>query len=1313
MYAETSEKKMSQARVAFALLCGLAVCCSVMYITADGEQMYVHEMIDGKQAGTSVGSTDVLKAGEIYTETPNGRMRLIDYFNNVEKEIGDEVANRKSAIAAVRAQMARDFAFNAAARARLKRQMLYRMAVNAKICRDDLNRAMMKTQERFAKQAWLANSRQRATQHRDKKTLDMINSDRKEEAHNLRLAVSGWQTATSSWASATNAKIDRMNKHVAANAAQIKENAKKARKDLENAMGDWDHKIAKFSKHESSKNSQLSAQFTQQDKATRAWADNKVKALVASTASQFNDVYAKMAKNRHAIDMALKHAAQKFAAALNAQKALQNKRFAETQRDISAAKAEAKSKVAAATADYKVRLLQLHATVTEQVTKVNNNIDKTAGVVRSNKAAQAKVNANVNAEMTRMIKLGNKRYKDSTKKDLELHKLINKNQEKVDGELKTMADAFNAALGKVRKQLAKDRAHAEHRLKSSTDKVWAALYAANAKQAKKNAKLEANIRRMRLDAMNNVRAAKKQFKEKIHKLAAKVALNDKKADKKIEHLTGLVKKNAMKSKMGRDAIQATEDANKAELKTAIRKAIAKGEKRAQLVEMRGTKMDKDTKWLVTNKLNTEITALRKSTDASVEALRLQSKEARAQSQKEMLYAIRSASKLAHDDLKIAIRTGADKMVSFETKAAKSTAKSALERKALGAEIAANAKSVSRMIQDAMSTVAQAQTCMRAETQGKIKKGDMRVDAYAQRMIVQADATKAHMKKTIDATMKEVQDELKKASAVAKKFTSADAAREASALKFVTESIEAGKKSIEGTFYKKQVMLAHDRADADTMLASATRKLNDALAKQAAIMDSRFSKTVKNLSSARKQAGSAVVQLRKDFATSLALVTAEVSKVETLLINSISVVSGEIISASSNHYRVSLRVEREIARILKLANVEYSTSKRARGKLKILMDENKAAASDEVHALAKSLKSKLSHAEARKIRTVSALYKDLAIASQSLYEKMASSQKSSADHVIDQSKVAVATDNFKSKIAMLANAVASGAKRAERDMTSITGVVHNIDKAAAADRPLIAACTKMAVDGMNAALTGAIMFGEARGKAVEQRIAIHRKDVKRWLQIELAAAVDRTADEAFADIQADRQKIADNYLSLKAYAVSAADKVVDQLSKGQGRYLSSVGDLLQTVGSLGAVKPRPAEGLGMGGDKIPTIFSGSFIKVPTGKAPINGLVNEYTDSCKQVRERWPMGLGKYLLDRLEVSMMGKGVLQVDKVPGKSGNFVYMNGGSVGLSSKLNDFASLAVGMSDYESALAHLTSKLSVGPKVPTKSYVKPPEWDGN
>merc|ERR1712164_116158 len=153
MYAESSEKKMSHARIAFALLCGLAVCCSVMYITADAGDEYMHEVVKGVDAGTSVGSTDVLKAGQIYTETPDGRMRLMDYFNNVEKEISDEVANRKSDIASVRAQMARDFAYNAAQRTALKKEMLKNMARNAKIARDHLNRAMYRTQRKFARTA--------------------------------------------------------------------------------------------------------------------------------------------------------------------------------------------------------------------------------------------------------------------------------------------------------------------------------------------------------------------------------------------------------------------------------------------------------------------------------------------------------------------------------------------------------------------------------------------------------------------------------------------------------------------------------------------------------------------------------------------------------------------------------------------------------------------------------------------------------------------------------------------------------------------------------------------------------------------------------------------------------------------------------------------------------------------------------------------------------------------------------------------------------------------------------------------------------
>merc|ERR1712167_560195 len=118
---------------------------------------------------------------------------------------------------------------------------------------------------------------------------------------------------------------------------------------------------------------------------------------------------------------------------------------------IAAARADAAKKVAAAKTEFKVGLLQLSSTVKEQVTKVNNRIDQTAGVVRSNRAAQAKVNANVNAEMSRMVKLGNKRYKAHLKNDAELKRLIHKDQATTSRRLNKLAATFNSQLSTVRR----------------------------------------------------------------------------------------------------------------------------------------------------------------------------------------------------------------------------------------------------------------------------------------------------------------------------------------------------------------------------------------------------------------------------------------------------------------------------------------------------------------------------------------------------------------------------------------------------------------------------------------------------------------------------------------------------------------------------------------------------------------------------------------------------------------------------------------------------------------------------------------------
>merc|ERR1712193_151256 len=306
--------------------------------------------------------------------------------------------------------------------------------------------------------------------------------------------------------------------------------------------------------------------------------------------------------------------------------------------------------------------------------------------------------------------------------------------------------------------------------------------------------------------------------------------------------------------------------------------------------------------------------------------------------------------------------------------------------------------------------------------------------------------------------------------------------------------------------------------------------------------------------------------------------------------------------------------------------------------------------------------------------------------------------------------------FASKISMLTNVVAANAKRAERNLQRVTGVVHNIAKAAKADRKLIKDQVSAMESDLNKSIVRAIAIGEARAKAVEQRINENLKKAKRYLQTELSEGIDRAADNVFKIVNGKRQKLADNYMSLKAYAVASADRVIDYRKKGKnGRNLSSIGDLLQTVAALGAVKPPKAEGLGFGGSKVPTIFTGKTIKVSNAVAAINGLVNEYSTSCAQVRARWPMGLGKYLLDKLEVAMMGKGVLQVAKIKNRKGNFVYMNGRSVGLSNKLKDFSRLAARMNVYESVLAKLTAKISAAPKKPTpkKFFAKSPEWQGN
>jgi len=274
--------------------------------------------------------------------------------------------------------------------------------------------------------------------------------------------------------------------------------------------------------------------------------------------------------------------------------------------------------------------------------------------------------------------------------------------------------------------------------------------------------------------------------------------------------------------------------------------------------------------------------------------------------------------------------------------------------------------------------------------------------------------------------------------------------------------------------------------------------------------------------------------------------------------------------------------------------------------------------------------------------------------------------------------------------------------------------HSWKKNSARARVLMRENTRTMNRDMTRAIARSVQIGEARAKAVEAQAMSNIKKTVAGLRTLASEKIEAMANKVFATVQQNRQKVADNYLSLKAYAGTAAEKINDYVAKGKGRGLGSIGDLLKTVGTRVNVKVGKDEGIGAGAKKIPMIFSAKKITVKNPVTKINWLVDEYIKLLNEVQQRWPIGLGKYLLSKVEGNMQTRGILEVDRVAGKAGNFVFINAHSVGLSSKLSDFEGLAVRMTRYQSTLAKLTGKLTQKhAKTKKKVIVKPPEWEGN
>jgi hypothetical protein len=304
-------------------------------------------------------------------------------------------------------------------------------------------------------------------------------------------------------------------------------------------------------------------------------------------------------------------------------------------------------------------------------------------------------------------------------------------------------------------------------------------------------------------------------------------------------------------------------------------------------------------------------------------------------------------------------------------------------------------------------------------------------------------------------------------------------------------------------------------------------------------------------------------------------------------------------------------------------------------------------------------------------------------------------------------------SFKAKVLTMTNLMTMNQKRYERGLKRVTGLTHSWTKSSKKDLILL----KDQVGAMNRDLSGklakAISMGTAKAKKAEAAALANMKKSKKALSTFAASTIERMANGVFKSIQGGRHKVADNYLSLKAYAATGKDAITDYMKKSKRSGLSSIGDLLVTVGRLSDVKVSKSEGVGAGAKSLPAIFGAKNMKAKNAVSSINFLVNEYTRTLTSVQQRWPMGLGKYLLAKVETNMQKSGILEVDRLPGKSKNFVFVNAQQVGLSSKLSDFAGLAVKMTSYQATLTGMASKVAKKAKASKRVFMKPPEWQGN
>merc|ERR1712054_683655 len=352
----------------------------------------------------------------------------------------------------------------------------------------------------------------------------------------------------------------------------------------------------------------------------------------------------------------------------------------------------------------------------------------------------------------------------------------------------------------------------------------------------------------------------------------------------------------------------------------------------------------------------------------------------------------------------------------EAKAAKA---SAAGRAKLAKSIAAQQKAAQRQLTDAAGTMSRSLSALKVETRKKIKKANKSITAYADQLIKEQKAVNALM----SYQMKVLKGKIKKTRAhslrAIGKANEKSAAGFASVNRKIAAAMKKANKAAKDRFAKLFAKMSKQRKESNQQLNAEVHKMNRNIAKQAALEDARFQKTVKNIKAARAAATKQVRDARKSFVTRIATTTSSIKDQESRLLGEIKLVGEELLSFKASQLRVNRRTTAEMKRITTLANLRNSQSVRARGKLRALLDANKKAAND------------------------------------------------------------AARRSFNARLVTMTNRVASNARKATRGLEVLTGVIRKYKSNGKKDRALIRSQNKALGKDLQAKIDRYIQEGEAR------------------------------------------------------------------------------------------------------------------------------------------------------------------------------------------------------------------------------------------